>query len=302
MTCAVAGGRIAGERSAVDADGHGDDALHRHRGLDAAAKQLGDALRRAARRPPAAAARGVRRARRPGDGHAGRRVLLSPSRAPGTPSRRRSTAQRALAAHEWPDGAECRVRMGLHTGEPASATRATTASACTAARGSRRRRTAGRCCSRTRPPSSLEDDLPAGVALRDLGEQRLKDIDRPERIYQLVVDGPAGGVPAAADGGAAAPDSRRAPSPSPRAAARSPPRPLRPSIVARHGGGSGRAPHGGRGLRRLGRHLQRRRPAASPARSRSARRRARSPPATARSGSRTSTRTASRGSTRSSRS
>ena len=28
-------------------------------------------------------------------------------------------AQRALAAHEWPDGAECRVRMGLHTGEPA---------------------------------------------------------------------------------------------------------------------------------------------------------------------------------------
>ena len=27
-------------------------------------------------------------------------------------------AQRALAAHEWPDGAEVRVRMGLHTGEP----------------------------------------------------------------------------------------------------------------------------------------------------------------------------------------
>ena len=27
-------------------------------------------------------------------------------------------AQRALAQHEWPDGAEVRVRMGLHTGEP----------------------------------------------------------------------------------------------------------------------------------------------------------------------------------------
>ena len=27
-------------------------------------------------------------------------------------------AQRALAAHAWPDGVECRVRMGLHTGEP----------------------------------------------------------------------------------------------------------------------------------------------------------------------------------------
>src|SRR5690242_5356794 len=27
-------------------------------------------------------------------------------------------AQRALAAHEWRDGNEIRVRMGLHTGEP----------------------------------------------------------------------------------------------------------------------------------------------------------------------------------------
>src|SRR5262245_16518580 len=26
--------------------------------------------------------------------------------------------QRALAAHAWPEGAEFRVRMGLHTGEP----------------------------------------------------------------------------------------------------------------------------------------------------------------------------------------
>src|SRR5205085_12552483 len=26
--------------------------------------------------------------------------------------------QRALAGHDWPDGADCRVRMGLHTGEP----------------------------------------------------------------------------------------------------------------------------------------------------------------------------------------
>ena len=28
-------------------------------------------------------------------------------------------AQRALAAHDWPEGGEMRVRMGLHTGEPA---------------------------------------------------------------------------------------------------------------------------------------------------------------------------------------
>ena len=28
--------------------------------------------------------------------------------------------QRALAAHAWPDGAALRVRMGLHTGSPAT--------------------------------------------------------------------------------------------------------------------------------------------------------------------------------------
>src|SRR5580765_7273860 len=28
-------------------------------------------------------------------------------------------AQRSLADHEWPEGVEVRVRMGLHTGEPA---------------------------------------------------------------------------------------------------------------------------------------------------------------------------------------
>ena len=35
----------------------------------------------------------------------------------------------------------------------------------------------------------IQDDLPAGVSLRDLGEQQLKDIDRPERLYQLVAEG-----------------------------------------------------------------------------------------------------------------
>jgi class 3 adenylate cyclase len=29
-----------------------------------------------------------------------------------------SEAQRALSAHEWPEGEQIRVRMGLHTGEP----------------------------------------------------------------------------------------------------------------------------------------------------------------------------------------
>jgi hypothetical protein len=35
----------------------------------------------------------------------------------------------------------------------------------------------------------VEHDLPADQVVRDLGERRLKDLPRPERIYQLVVDG-----------------------------------------------------------------------------------------------------------------
>ena len=35
----------------------------------------------------------------------------------------------------------------------------------------------------------VEDDLPDGVSLRDLGEQHLKDLDRPERLYQLDIEG-----------------------------------------------------------------------------------------------------------------
>src|SRR5437667_7098852 len=35
----------------------------------------------------------------------------------------------------------------------------------------------------------VEDDLPAGVELQDLGEYTLKDLDRPARLFQLLVEG-----------------------------------------------------------------------------------------------------------------
>ena len=34
-----------------------------------------------------------------------------------------------------------------------------------------------------------EEDLPPGVTIVDLGERRLKDLDQPQRLYQLVIDG-----------------------------------------------------------------------------------------------------------------
>jgi class 3 adenylate cyclase len=97
-------------------------------------------------------------------------------------------AQRALAAHEWPGGREVRVRMGLHTGEPSvgdegyhglDVVRA--ARICSAGHG-------GQVLISETTRALLGNDLPEGVAIVDLGQQHLKDVQH-ERIYQLAVDG-----------------------------------------------------------------------------------------------------------------
>jgi YVTN family beta-propeller protein len=97
--------------------------------------------------------------------------------------------QRALAAHEWPNGVECRVRMGLHTGEPSVLEEGyhgiglhRGARIMSAAHG-------GQVLVSSATAELIQDDLPAGVTLRDLGRQPLKDIDRLEHLYQLVADG-----------------------------------------------------------------------------------------------------------------
>ena len=98
-------------------------------------------------------------------------------------------AQCALAHHDWPEGAAVRVRMGLHTGEPTNIGeryvgvdihRAARIGA--AAHG-------GQVLLSPTTRELVADALPAGVALRDLGPHRLKDLAEPQRLYQLVVDG-----------------------------------------------------------------------------------------------------------------
>ena len=98
-------------------------------------------------------------------------------------------AQRALAEHRWPDEAPVSVRMGLHTGEAYPAEHGyvgvavhRAARICTIAHGGQI------LLSRSTAGIVDDEDIP-GVALRDVGEHRLKDIDRPERISQLVIDG-----------------------------------------------------------------------------------------------------------------
>ena len=98
-------------------------------------------------------------------------------------------AQRALHAHQWPHGEPLRVRMGMHTGEGRrggddylgiDVNRAARIAA--AGHG-------GQVLLSAATRSLVEDGLPDGVSVRDLGEHRLKDLAHPEHIYDLVVDG-----------------------------------------------------------------------------------------------------------------
>ena len=97
--------------------------------------------------------------------------------------------QRDLAAHAWPEGVEVKVRMGLHTGEPrVGGERYVGIGVHRAARiGAAGHGGQVLLSSTTR--ELVEEDLPPGVSIRDLGERRLKDLDQPQRLYQLVIEG-----------------------------------------------------------------------------------------------------------------
>jgi len=97
--------------------------------------------------------------------------------------------QRAFVAHPWPAGGEVRVRMGIHSGEASETAagligldvhRASRIAA--AAHG-------GQIVVSATTAALVRDSLPAGVLLRDLGLHRLKDLGRPEQLFQVEADG-----------------------------------------------------------------------------------------------------------------
>jgi predicted ATPase/class 3 adenylate cyclase/DNA-binding CsgD family transcriptional regulator len=100
--------------------------------------------------------------------------------------------QRALAAHEWPAGARVRVRMGIHTGQAVPAGSGYTGLAvhraariCAVAGG-------GQVLISQATQAIIEDEEEGeglGFALADVGEYRLKDLDRPVRLFALAADG-----------------------------------------------------------------------------------------------------------------
>jgi predicted ATPase/class 3 adenylate cyclase len=99
-------------------------------------------------------------------------------------------AQRTVAAEPWPDDAPIRIRMGLHTGEgrldaDGSYVGADVHRAARIAASGHGEQVVLSDATRI----LLGGDVPSGVALRELGEARLKDLDQAELLYQLVIDG-----------------------------------------------------------------------------------------------------------------
>ena len=97
-------------------------------------------------------------------------------------------AERALREHDWPAGVELRVGVGVHTGEPsvhegryAGVDVVRAARICSAAHG-------GQILMSDATRQIVEEELPDGVSLRDLGQHELKGRDRPERLHELVIE------------------------------------------------------------------------------------------------------------------
>jgi class 3 adenylate cyclase len=115
--------------------------------------------------------------------------------------------QRRHETESWPNGERVRVRLGLHTGEPVVGEEGYTGldvvrAARIAADGK-----GGQILLSESTRAIVGDDLPPGVDVRELGERMLKDLDKPEPLYELVYSDetpsasavqPATGVPPAA--------------------------------------------------------------------------------------------------------
>jgi predicted ATPase/class 3 adenylate cyclase len=98
-------------------------------------------------------------------------------------------AQRLLSSRAWPEGAQVRVRIGLHTGEAqlgadnyVGVDLHRAARIASAGHG-------GQIVASAATHAVVEATAPEGVRFRDLGEHRLKDLPRPEHLFQVVAEG-----------------------------------------------------------------------------------------------------------------
>jgi len=98
--------------------------------------------------------------------------------------------QRALTGYPWPNGAAVKVRMGIHTGQAAPVDGRYTGLAVHRAARIAAAGHGGQVLVSQATQTLLEDEEEdLAVTLDDLGSQRLKDLDRPVRLYQLAAPG-----------------------------------------------------------------------------------------------------------------
>jgi predicted ATPase/class 3 adenylate cyclase/DNA-binding CsgD family transcriptional regulator len=97
--------------------------------------------------------------------------------------------QRTLANHPWPEGIMVCVRIGLHTGEPQVSSEHyvgldvhNAARIMSAGHG-------GQVLLSQTTRELVQHALPEGVHLQDLGAHRLKDLQQPSQLFQLVIPG-----------------------------------------------------------------------------------------------------------------
>ena len=97
--------------------------------------------------------------------------------------------QRSIATHEWHGDEQVRVRMGVHCGEASDTSAGLVGlDVHRAARIGAVGHGSQILLSAT-AAALVRDSLPAGTSLRDLGLHRLKDLGRPEQIFQFQGEG-----------------------------------------------------------------------------------------------------------------
>ena len=95
--------------------------------------------------------------------------------------------QRAHARAKWPGDVAVRLRIGLHTGEPAVGDEGYTGLDVVRASRLAAIGRGGQVLLSDTTRAIVADDLPDGVVMRSLGERPLRDIERPEPLTELVI-------------------------------------------------------------------------------------------------------------------
>ena len=97
--------------------------------------------------------------------------------------------QRAILTHAWPKGVTVRVRMGLHTGEPSVATEGYVGMDVHHAARIMSAGHGGQVLLSQTTRDLVGHTLSEEVSLMDLGVHRLKDLQQPSHLFQLVISG-----------------------------------------------------------------------------------------------------------------